>query len=119
MGRVGRSTEDAVERIPAAAVDSAGPAVPGGAYGEVLYRLGLGSSQRVCTAVPLGTSAHQQASANRLISRQLVYTNRDPKAGSPSRLDHVGTWLSLVEHSLGVRGVGSSNLPVPTILLCI
>src|SRR5208283_2742582 len=29
----------------------------------------------------------------------------------------VGTWLSLVEHSLGVRGVGSSNLPVPTIYL--
>ena len=29
----------------------------------------------------------------------------------------VGTWLSLVEHSLGVRGVGSSNLPVPTINL--
>src|SRR5208282_6687610 len=29
----------------------------------------------------------------------------------------VGTWLSLVEHSLGVRGVGSSNLPVPTIIL--
>jgi hypothetical protein len=29
----------------------------------------------------------------------------------------VGTWLSLVEHSLGVRGVGSSNLPVPTNLL--
>ncbi len=29
----------------------------------------------------------------------------------------VGTWLSLVEHSLGVRGVGSSNLPVPTIRL--
>ena len=29
----------------------------------------------------------------------------------------VGTWLSLVEHSLGVRGVGSSNLPVPTIHL--
>jgi hypothetical protein len=26
----------------------------------------------------------------------------------------LGTWLSLVEHSLGVRGVGSSNLPVPT-----
>src|SRR5206468_4245868 len=25
-----------------------------------------------------------------------------------------GTWLSLVEHALGVRGVGSSNLPVPT-----
>ena len=33
-----------------------------------------------------------------------------------SRLTRVGTWLSLVEHSLGVRGVGSSNLPVPTIL---
>ncbi len=30
------------------------------------------------------------------------------------RLRYVGTWLSLVEHSLGVRGVGSSNLPVPT-----
>jgi hypothetical protein len=27
----------------------------------------------------------------------------------------VGTWRSLVAHSLGVRGVGSSNLPVPTI----
>jgi hypothetical protein len=34
--------------------------------------------------------------------------------GSRPLLD-VGTWLSLVEHSLGVRGVGSSNLPVPTI----
>ena len=32
-----------------------------------------------------------------------------------SGFSHVGTWLSLVEHSLGVRGVGSSNLPVPTI----
>lgn len=31
-------------------------------------------------------------------------------------LAEVGTWLSLVEHSLGVRGVGSSNLPVPTII---
>ena len=31
------------------------------------------------------------------------------------RFHCVGTWLSLVEHSLGVRGVGSSNLPVPTI----
>ena len=28
-------------------------------------------------------------------------------------------WLILVEHSLGVRGVGSSNLPVPTITLVI
>src|SRR5207248_7452815 len=37
------------------------------------------------------------------------------KPARPSRLDRVGTWLSLVEHSLGVRGVGSSNLPVPTI----
>src|SRR5690348_18465481 len=27
---------------------------------------------------------------------------------------NIGFWLSLVEHSLGVRGVGSSNLPVPT-----
>src|SRR6185437_5125666 len=27
---------------------------------------------------------------------------------------NTGFWLSLVEHSLGVRGVGSSNLPVPT-----
>src|SRR6185312_6807875 len=39
-----------------------------------------------------------------------------PSAGSLSFADSflVGTWLSLVEHSLGVRGVGSSNLPVPT-----
>ena len=34
------------------------------------------------------------------------------------RLRYVGTWLSLVEHSLGVRGVGSSNLPVPTNKSC-
>src|SRR6185312_8814742 len=27
------------------------------------------------------------------------------------------TWLSLVEHSLGVRGVGSATLPVPTIFV--
>ena len=27
----------------------------------------------------------------------------------------VGTWLSLVEHSRGVRGGGRSNRPVPTI----
>ena len=40
-----------------------------------------------------------------------------PGAGSLCRTcsPSVGTWLSLVEHSLGVRGVGSSNLPVPTI----
>ena len=33
---------------------------------------------------------------------------------APAESFLVGTWLSLVEHSLGVRGVGSSNLPVPT-----
>ncbi len=27
----------------------------------------------------------------------------------------VGTWRSLVAHTLGVRGVGGSNPPVPTI----
>src|SRR6185437_9769759 len=44
-----------------------------------------------------------------------VYTEVDPKAGSfCAGSIYVGTWLSLVEHSLGVRGVGSSNLPVPT-----
>ena len=37
-----------------------------------------------------------------------------PTASSPLESFKVGTWLSLVEHSLGVRGVGSSNLPVPT-----
>ena len=36
-----------------------------------------------------------------------------PRSNFPVRTS-VGTWLSLVEHSLGVRGVGSSNLPVPT-----
>src|SRR5258708_5472355 len=40
---------------------------------------------------------------------QKIFENVSAEAG--------GTWLSLVEHSLGVRGVGSSNLPVPTILL--
>src|SRR5580700_4826100 len=41
----------------------------------------------------------------------------DPAAASTGcrGFPAVGTWLSLVEHSLGVRGVGSSNLPVPTI----
>ena len=37
-----------------------------------------------------------------------------PPLADSQRLLPVGTWLSLVEHSLGVRGVGSSNLPVPT-----
>src|ERR1700722_5198569 len=39
-----------------------------------------------------------------------------PPMNSKQWFPSVGTWLSLVEHSLGVRGVGSSNLPVPTIL---
>src|SRR6266568_830295 len=43
-----------------------------------------------------------------------VNSIRPQRPAHPSRLDCVGTWLSLVEHSLGVRGVGSSNLPVPT-----
>ena len=38
----------------------------------------------------------------------------EPLRMSGSEPSSVGTWLSLVEHSLGVRGVGSSNLPVPT-----
>jgi RHS repeat-associated protein len=41
--------------------------------------------------------------------------NGTPEPADSGRLHCVGTWLSLVEHSLGVRGVGSSNLPVPTI----
>jgi hypothetical protein len=41
------------------------------------------------------------------LTERVVYTQKGNFA--------VGTWLSLVEHSLGVRGVGSSNLPVPTI----
>jgi hypothetical protein len=42
-----------------------------------------------------------------------VWSEGGGKLGQTSAV--VGTWLSLVEHSLGVRGVGSSNLPVPTI----
>jgi hypothetical protein len=49
-------------------------------------------------------------SANVIINASAAYT---PIASSGFPV--VGTWLSLVEHSLGVRGVGSSNLPVPTI----
>jgi hypothetical protein len=46
--------------------------------------------------------------------RDLVVEFRSqPRSNIPVRTS-VGTWLSLVEHSLGVRGVGSSNLPVPT-----
>jgi hypothetical protein len=44
-----------------------------------------------------------------------VNLGETPGPARSSRLAYVGTWLSLVEHSLGVRGVGSSNLPVPTI----
>src|SRR5215470_14353424 len=43
---------------------------------------------------------------------RVVESLGQPRSNASS--NPVGTWLSLVEHSLGVRGVGSSNLPVPT-----
>ncbi len=43
-----------------------------------------------------------------------LFVALEPLRLSGSEPSLVGTWLSLVEHSLGVRGVGSSNLPVPT-----
>jgi hypothetical protein len=54
------------------------------------------------------------------LQRAPARTQRRLTCGSRGRVHSrgcfsVGTWLSLVEHSLGVRGVGSSNLPVPTI----
>ena len=52
------------------------------------------------------------------MSRQLIelaaYLPRQRSCTLKRLISPVGTWLSLVEHSLGVRGVGSSNLPVPT-----
>jgi hypothetical protein len=58
------------------------------------------------------TTSHATAPSVELLSQTLpLHPTRC--RGFPA----VGTWLSLVEHSLGVRGVGSSNLPVPTITL--
>ena len=50
----------------------------------------------------------------RRLSDKLIVTSKPLPARSGRICSPVGTWLSLVEHSLGVRGVGSSNLPVPT-----
>jgi hypothetical protein len=64
-------------------------------------------------------SEHTERAADSLDSKTLVPVIRgvefpsQPRSNFPVRTS-VGTWLSLVEHSLGVRGVGSSNLPVPT-----
>src|SRR5215472_7090516 len=58
------------------------------------------------------TPAWQLGFPVRLSSRWVVESLSQPRSNASS--NPVGTWLSLVEHSLGVRGVGSSNLPVPT-----
>ena len=96
LGRMGGAAEDATERVPPAALDTGSPGVPGGADAGVFLRRGVGSAQGVRSPHSLRT---------RLLA--VVYTQEV--------VFPVGTWLSLVEHSLGVRGVGSSNLPVPTI----
>src|SRR3989440_5614698 len=62
---------------------------------------------------------NSERSRRTLISRSLRRANPGVEFPSQPRSNFlvrtcVGTWLSLVEHSLGVRGVGSSNLPVPT-----
>src|SRR5580704_12992332 len=53
LGRVGRPAEDAVERIPTAAVDSPGTAVSGGTDGRVLFRGRFGASQRIRASLAL------------------------------------------------------------------
>ena len=66
------------------------------------------STRKRWSRFPLSAQAHK--------GLPRVNWSRPQKPALLSRLDCVGTWLSLVEHSLGVRGVGSSNLPVPTII---
>ena len=46
-----------------------------------------------------------------------VYTVATPRGQYAGALQQVGTWLSLVERTLGVGEVASSNLVVPTIYL--
>jgi hypothetical protein len=66
---------------------------------------------------PVRSCASHRFRAAIAISFRWCKLDQDPmgRFAPANRLDCVGTWLSLVEHSLGVRGVGSSNLPVPTI----
>ena len=46
-----------------------------------------------------------------------MYTlEKNPAAGRLAGAHRVGTWLSLVERTLGVGEVASSNLVVPTII---
>src|SRR5580658_9413660 len=89
-----------------------------------------GSSDRRCssmsTACSPGRGKHRSFWWNRCRSTSLPRDRHSPRNTSRPFTERavvytqevvfpVGTWLSLVEHSLGVRGVGSSNLPVPTI----
>src|ERR1035437_5691978 len=116
MGRVGGSAEDAVERIPLAALDPAGAAVPGGADGAVLLwrRAWFTPGVRSTVAVKKqGTGNREQgteAAAGRSDSLAVPRTNLSwgarpneppgenkgrPKGGrSTTGLDCVGTWLS-------------------------
>jgi hypothetical protein len=64
-----------------------------------------------------GVREYARGSSVELLGEPLRWRRTDCHTVTVTSADSflVGTWLSLVEHSLGVRGVGSSNLPVPTI----
>ncbi len=62
---------------------------------------------------------HQRASSRKSLTNR-VHLGLQYTPPSPTRADVqtiVGTWLSLVERTLGVGEVASSNLVVPTIHL--
>ena len=80
--------------------------------------LGLRSFSAACQAAK--RSYFEARMTGRGRAQRAAYQCKLTKTQKPVRhgpANRVGTWLSLVEHSLGVRGVGSSNLPVPTIIL--
>src|ERR1035437_3795654 len=105
-------------------MDTTSTDVPGGTDGRVLFWLGFGAAFGVCVAHALSGDFTARKFPSLRGNRWRAVSSgprwckliKTPEPAHPSRLDRVGTWLSLVEHSLGVRGVGSSNLPVPTII---
>src|ERR1035437_2959298 len=91
MGRVGGSAEDAVERIPLAALDPAGAAVPGGADGAVLlwrrawFTPGVRSTVAVKKQRKWNRERGTEAAAGRSDSLAVPGTNRSSGASAQAR----------------------------------
>jgi hypothetical protein len=76
---------------------------------------GAGGSALSNPDAPFGIKATSLKPRSQTVTEMVKLASQPhPRRFASVDLLPVGTWLSLVEHSLGVRGVGSSNLPVPT-----